>query len=315
MYPHVNSPRTLNLRTRIILRSPPFPFLALPTELRYEVYKALAAALLLAPSRRRVRSTSLRTPLQAGHGSTRRMSADTFELQKACFKLLVLCRQVRDEAFPFVFARIVLPIRDPVDFGNNFLRQLEPDKLRQLKHFKFVAGSRYLFFAPMPNHLQNHLQLKQLVEVFKTYRGLSNLDTFTIECTLNTVRLINQSLLFTVAKLVTSSTLRYEPYHDHDRCPCPSIHCSRFAQYGDAHIFAVESTIFHLAKVRFKGFLLTKQVRDVDGSNFVGTAMNRIFTFTFENPSRPSARAAIQNLEDQRPRLSFGQSKRENEEA
>jgi hypothetical protein len=53
---------------------------------------------------------------------------------------------------------------------------LEPNKLPQLKHFKFLIASYYLIGAAMTDRLK----IQHIVEALKRYPELANLDNFTI---------------------------------------------------------------------------------------------------------------------------------------
>src|SRR5271155_3542042 len=112
-------------------------FLALPIEIRYEIYNLVLTTPLLRLQETRARerkaaAASLRSPSQTACGAEAKPKplANLIE----CFThLLRVCHQIYDEAFPFFYPHMTLSIAKPLAFANGFLLRLGSTKVSQLK--------------------------------------------------------------------------------------------------------------------------------------------------------------------------------------
>src|SRR5271155_4796063 len=112
-------------------------FLALPTEIRYEIYNLVLTTPLLRLQETRARereavAASLRLPSRTPYGAETKLKplANLIE----CFThLLRVCHQIYDEAFPFFYPHVTLSIAKPLAFANGFLLRLGSAMVSQLK--------------------------------------------------------------------------------------------------------------------------------------------------------------------------------------
>jgi hypothetical protein len=107
-------------------------FLALPTEIRYEIYNlALTAPLLRLQETRTREREAAAVELRLPGGTTRGAEAKPKPLANLieCFThLLSVCHQIYDEAFPFFYSHVTLSIAKPLAFANGLLLRLGSTK-------------------------------------------------------------------------------------------------------------------------------------------------------------------------------------------
>lgn len=150
--------------------------LSLPNELRHEIYKAYF---------------SLTWPgLHHGNNSGSRIRKKDSNEVKAASQILLVCRLLYEEAFPYFWKLATVYITQPLKFAHQFLLYLEPSQRRQLKTIKFTTTSipRPAIVAqiPPPEALTADIiqasRFRHLLTVFKTYPELSNIDALTMVC-------------------------------------------------------------------------------------------------------------------------------------
>jgi hypothetical protein len=154
-------------------------FLALPTEIRYEIYDLVLTTPLLRLQETRARereaaAASLRSPGQTACRAEAKPKplANLIE----CFThLLRVCHQIYDEAFPFFYPHVTLSIAKPLAFANGFLLRLGSTKVSQLKSIEFDIGPLASGQFSAVESL-NSLKFNHILMVFECYPELRNLD-------------------------------------------------------------------------------------------------------------------------------------------
>jgi hypothetical protein len=154
-------------------------FLALPTEIRYEIYNLVLTTPLLRLQETRARereaaAASLYLSRQTAFAAEAKPKplANLIE----CFThLLRVCHQIYDEAFPFFYPHVTLSIAKPLDFANGFLLRLGSTKVSQLKSIEFDIGPLGSGQFSAVEGL-NSLKFNHILMVFECYPELRNLD-------------------------------------------------------------------------------------------------------------------------------------------
>lgn len=151
-------------------------FLALPTEIRYEIYNLVLTTPLLRLQETRAREREaaaalLRLPSRTPYAKPKPL-ANLIE----CFThLLRVCHQIYDEAFPFFYPHVTLSIAKPLAFANGFLLRLGSTKVSQLKSIEFDIGLLTPVQFSAVGSL-NSLKFNQILMVFECYPEFRNLD-------------------------------------------------------------------------------------------------------------------------------------------
>jgi hypothetical protein len=154
-------------------------FLALPTEIRYEIYKLVLTIPLLRLQETRIRER------EAAAASLRLSSQTTLEAEakpknlanliEPFTHLLRVCHQIYDEAFPFFYHHVTVSVAKPLAFANEFLLRLGSTKVSQLKSIEFDIGPLASMYYSAVESL-NSLKFNQILKIFESYPELRNLD-------------------------------------------------------------------------------------------------------------------------------------------
>jgi hypothetical protein len=159
-------------------------FLALPTEIRCEIYKLiLTAPLLKLQETRNERERTAAAARISGRAATEvNGNTQSFANSVECStQFLRVCRQIYDEAFPFFYSHVTVAIENPLEFANSFLFRLDSTKILRLKSLKFrVAGLEGPGWQKSVDRLKT-LRFNHMVTVFESYLDLQNLDVFVME--------------------------------------------------------------------------------------------------------------------------------------
>jgi hypothetical protein len=152
-------------------------FLALPIEIRYEIYNlALTTPLLRLQAKAREREAAAASLCLPGHTCGAKAKSKSFVNLTECFtSLLRVCHQIYDEAFPFFYKHVTLSIAKPLAFANGFLLRLGSTKISQLKKIEFdigpLASAQFSAVEGLNSFKFNHILM-----VFECYPELRNLD-------------------------------------------------------------------------------------------------------------------------------------------
>src|SRR5947209_5395991 len=148
-------------------------FLALPTEIRYEVYKLVLTIPLLRLQETRARDR------EAAAASLRLSGRTTLEAKAKpkplAYHLLCVCQQIYDEAFPFFYRHVTVSVAKPLAFANGFLLRLGSTKVSQLKSIEFDIGPLVPYQFSAVERL-NSLKFNHILMIFECYPELRNLD-------------------------------------------------------------------------------------------------------------------------------------------
>ena len=115
-------------------------FLALPIEIRYEIYNLVLTTPLLRLQETRAREREAAAASLLLSQSVWRAEAKPKPLANLIERfthLLRVCHQIYDEAFPFFYPHVTLSIAKPLAFANGFLLRLGSTKVSQLKSIEF----------------------------------------------------------------------------------------------------------------------------------------------------------------------------------
>lgn len=154
-------------------------FLALPTEIRYEIYTLVLTIPLLRLQETRTREREAAAASLHLSGRTtfaaEAMPKPLANLTEGFTHLLRVCHQIYDEAFPFFYRHVTVSVAKPLAFANEFLLRLGSTKVSQLKNIEFDIGpleSRQFSAVECLNSLKfNHIFM-----IFECYPELRNLD-------------------------------------------------------------------------------------------------------------------------------------------
>lgn len=154
-------------------------FLALPTEIRYEIYKLVLTIPLLRLQETRTRereaaAASLRLSCRTTFAAEA-MPKPLANLTEGFTHLLRVCHQIYDEAFPFFYRHVTVSVAKPLAFANEFLLRLGSTKVSQLKNIEFDIGplASTQFSAV---ECLNSLKFNHILMIFECYPELRNLD-------------------------------------------------------------------------------------------------------------------------------------------
>src|ERR1700722_5427626 len=149
-------------------------FLALPIEIRYEIYNlALTTPLLrLLETRAREREAAD----MSSHAREAEVKPKPLASLIECFThLLRVCHQIYDEAFPFFYHHVTLSIANPLAFANGFLLRLGSTQISQLKRIEFDICPLGPVQSSAVEGL-NSRKFNHILIVFECYPELRNLD-------------------------------------------------------------------------------------------------------------------------------------------
>jgi hypothetical protein len=157
-------------------------FLALPTEIRYEIYTLVLTIPLLRLQETRARereaaAASLRLSRLSGRTTlaAEAMPKPLANLTEGFTHLLRVCHQIYDEAFPFFYRHVTVSVAKPLAFANEFLLRLGSTKVSQLKNIEFDIGPlESIQFSAV--ECLNSLKFNHILMVFECYPELRNLD-------------------------------------------------------------------------------------------------------------------------------------------
>ena len=150
-------------------------FLALPTEIRYEIYKLVLTIPLLRLQETR---TTEREAIAASLHLSGRTTLEAEAKPKPLANLLNISSGVPSiyhEAFPFFYHHVTVSVAKPLAFANGFLLRLGLTKVSQLKSIEFDIGP----LAPGQFSAvegPNSLKFNHILMVFECYPELRNLD-------------------------------------------------------------------------------------------------------------------------------------------
>ena len=153
-------------------------FLALPIEIRYEIYNLVLTTPLLRLQETRAREREAAAASLLLSQSVWRAEAKPKPLANLieCFThLLRVCHQIYDEAFPFFYPHVTLSIAKPLAFANGFLLRLGSAMVSQLKSIEFDIGPLAPGQFSAVEGL-NSLKFNHILMVFECYPELRNLD-------------------------------------------------------------------------------------------------------------------------------------------
>ena len=154
-------------------------FLALPTEIRYEIYTLVLTIPLLRLQETRTREREAAAASLHLSGRTtfaaEAMPKPLANLTEGFTHLLRVCHQIYDEAFPFFYRHVTVSVAKPLAFANEFLLRLGPTKVSQLKNIEFDIGPlASIQFSAV--ECLNSLKFNHILMIFECYPELRNLD-------------------------------------------------------------------------------------------------------------------------------------------
>jgi hypothetical protein len=163
-------------------------FLALPTEIRYEIYKLVLTIPLLRLQETRAREReAVAASLHLSSRTTLKAEAKPKPLANLIehfTHLLRVCRQIYDEAFPFFYHHVTVSVAKPLAFANGFLLRLDSTKVSQLKSIEFDIGPLAPVHFSAVERL-NSLKFNHILMIFECYPELRNLDMVKMKVTGN----------------------------------------------------------------------------------------------------------------------------------
>lgn len=167
-------------------------FLNLPFEIRSEIYSLIfqplvqhanhKAQLVCEDAGRALNTSIIATSLSNLHNSSVMISQRHNMEIKEFLQLLLVCRLIHQEASPICYHNVTFNIRKPLEFVNDFLRNMGPYRLSQIRHLEIklegipVGVDGWSCSAPKPSHW-NHHQVRML---FENYPELECLATLVI---------------------------------------------------------------------------------------------------------------------------------------
>ena len=181
----LHEPSTMKTRKTLTTRVTVPTFLALPTEIRYEIYRLLLTVPLLRLQEHTIGfPTIIALPLRFPGQASREAKTQPRPVDgsaECSTQVLRLCHQIYDEAFPFFYSHVTIAIEKPFDFANGFLFRLDSPKISQLRNLIFRTaelGNRDQLMGANHSRAPGY---KHIVTVFKSYPELKNLDIFVME--------------------------------------------------------------------------------------------------------------------------------------
>ena len=157
------------------------PFLLLPTEIQYEIYRLVLV--VPAPRLRRKevnpKKTRPRSSSRIHEGKDKPELVS--ESVESFTQLARVCHQVYHEVFPFLYSHATLSSDEPFDFANRFLRHLDPIKISQLRNIEFDIGPISVKPSVQDFERPKIPKFDHILTVFEHYPELENLDMLKIK--------------------------------------------------------------------------------------------------------------------------------------
>ena len=190
--------------------NPLSPFLALPAEIRSQIYSLLFDPWLREAEQKARKSANGFICGQHYHNTESEMwdqschviprttsSPEVTASTVSCLRLRSVCRMICQDVSPIFYGNATFYVRQPLDFANNFLLNVELDSVLQLRHLEIrmegpPVDGWYLSTS-------NFSYWSNTRDLFKNYPELSCLSTLTIA----------------IEKPAQRSRARCAPLHDH----------------------------------------------------------------------------------------------------